>query len=59
MQTPHQRGFFDLANRYEALSQQGDLLEQLVQVISWEVFRPTLAKVLRCSNADTRGPSPL
>jgi transposase, IS5 family len=58
MQTPHQLGFFDLTTRYEALSQQGDPLEQLAQVIPWEAFRPALAKVLRRSKRTQGGRPP-
>jgi len=58
MQTPTQLGFFDLTTRYEALSQQGDPLEQLAQVIPWEVFRPSLAKVLRRSKRKQGGRPP-
>jgi len=46
MLTPHQRGFFDLTNRYEALSQHGNPLERLAQHIPWTRFRPTLEQVL-------------
>lgn len=58
MQTPNQLGFFDLTTRYEALSQQGDPLEQLAQVIPWEGFRPALAKVLRRSKRKQGGRPP-
>ena len=58
MPTPHQLGFFDLTTRYEALSQQGDPLEQLAQVIPWEAFRPALAKVLRRSKRTQGGRPP-
>ncbi len=55
MSTPSQRGFFDLTPRYEALSQKGDPLAQLAQVVPWETFRPTLAKSLRRSKRKKRG----
>ena len=58
MSTPSQLGFFDLTPRYEALSQQGDPLEQLAQVIPWEAFRPALAKVLRRSKRTKGGRPP-
>ena len=58
METPNQLGFFDLANRYEALSQRGDPLEQLAEVIPWEVLRPTLAQVLRRSRRTQGGRPP-
>jgi transposase, IS5 family len=53
-----QLGFFDLTTRYEALSQKGDPLEQLAQVIPWEVFRPALAKGLRRSKRQQGGRPP-
>ncbi|MDH5574188.1 MAG: IS5 family transposase [Nitrospirota bacterium] len=58
MSIPHQLGFFDLSTRYEALSQQGDPLEQLAHVVPWEAFRPTLAKVLRRSKRKKGGRPP-
>ena len=39
-----QPGFFDMADRYEALSKLGDLLEQWAQVIDYEPFRYRLNK---------------
>lgn len=35
-------GFFDLADRYEALSTAGDPLERLAAVVDFEVFRRPL-----------------
>ena len=58
MSTPSQLGFFDLTTRYEALSQKGDPLEQLAQVVPWEAFRPALAKVLRRSKRTQGGRPP-
>ena len=34
-----QPGFFDLSDRYEALSAAGDPLERLSAVVNFEVFR--------------------
>ncbi len=59
MSTPYQLGFFDLTNRYEALSQQGDPLERLVQHNPWLRFRPMLEKTLRASNRQKGGRPPL
>lgn len=42
-----QAGFFDLSDRYEALSAAGDPLERLVAVVDFEVFRGALIAVLR------------
>ena len=40
-----QTSFFDIENRYAALSKEGDPLERLDAVIDWELFRPVLAKI--------------
>ena len=37
-----QPGFFDLDNWYAELSETGDPLERLAEVIDFEVFRPEL-----------------
>jgi hypothetical protein len=37
-----QPGFFDLSDRYEALSAAGDPLERLASVVDFEVFRGLL-----------------
>lgn len=58
MSTPNQLGFFDLANRYDALSHQGDPLERLAQHIPWAKFRPLLEKSLRRSNRQKGGRPP-
>jgi len=58
MSTLHQLGFFDVTTRYEALSQQGDPLEQLAQVVPWEAFRPALSNVLRRSKRKQGGRPP-
>ncbi|MFC3216430.1 IS5 family transposase [Novosphingobium panipatense] len=42
-----QPGFFDLSNRYEALSAAGDPLERLAAVVDFEVFRGPLVAALR------------
>ncbi len=42
-----QPGFFDLSNRYEALSVAGDPLELLSAVVDFEVFRGPLVVALR------------
>lgn len=38
-------GFFDVENRLEVLSKQGDPLEVLNRVVPWELFRQTLEQV--------------
>ena len=42
-----QPGFFDLSDRYEALSAAGDPLERLSAVVDFEVFRGPLIAALR------------
>ena len=42
-----QPGFFDLSNRFEALSRHGDPLEALNAAVDWEAFRPTLRSALK------------
>ncbi len=43
-----QLGFFDLSDRYEALSVAGDPLERLSGVVDFELFRgPLVAALLR------------
>ena len=37
-----QSGFFDLMNRYDQLSHQGDPLERLNQVVDWNIFKSLL-----------------
>jgi transposase, IS5 family len=44
-----QAGFFDLSDRYEALSAAGDPLERLAAVIDFELFRGPLVAALRRS----------
>lgn len=44
-----QPGFFDLSDRYEALSAAGDPLERLAAVVDFEVFRSPLIVALRRS----------
>src|SRR3546814_8848919 len=42
-----QPGFFDLSDRYTALSAAGDPLERLSAVVDFEVFRGALVAALR------------
>jgi hypothetical protein len=53
-----QPGFFDLSDRYEALSAAGDPLERLSAVVDFEVFRGPLVAALRrgARNKDGRPP---
>lgn len=52
-----QRGFFDLDERYAALSAAGDPLEKLAGLIDFEIFRPALDAALQRSDG-SRGRSP-
>jgi transposase, IS5 family len=58
MSTPRQLSFFDLATRYQALSQHGDPLEALAVHVPWEAFRPTLEAVLHPSKREKGGRPP-
>ena len=52
-----QLGFFDAENKYEKLSELGDPLEKLNDIINWEMFREKLTAV--CQKEDyTKGGRP-
>lgn len=53
-----QSGFFDLQNRYQKLSELGDPLEVINQVVDWERFRPVLKKALKKSRKNNAGRKP-
>lgn len=53
-----QPGFFDLSNRYDALSAAGDPLERLAAVVDFEVFRGPLTAALRRSGRSKGGRPP-
>lgn len=53
-----QRGFFDLDERYAALSAAGDPLERLALVVDFEVFRPDLDAALARSDRAKGGRPP-
>ena len=53
-----QPGFFDLDDRYAALSKIGDPLEQLAAVIDFEPFRYRLEKALKRSDGSKGGRPP-
>ncbi len=53
-----QAGFFDLDERYEALSAAGDPLERLAAVIDFELFRKELIHALRRSDRAKSGRPP-
>src|SRR3546814_21042734 len=53
-----QPGFFDLSDRYTALSAAGDPLERLSAVVDFEVFRGALVAALRRGPRHTVGRPP-
>lgn len=54
-----QRGFFDLDERYAALSAAGDPLEKLRALIDFEIFRPALDAALQRSDGSKGGRPPM
>ncbi|GJL50629.1 MAG: hypothetical protein NPIRA01_18560 [Nitrospirales bacterium] len=58
MSTPRQLSFFDLATRYQALSQHGDPLDTLACHVPWETFRSALEAVLHRSKREKGGRPP-
>jgi len=54
-----QRGFFDLDERYAALSKAGDPLERLLRIVDFEIFRAELDAALRRSDGAKGGRPPL
>lgn len=53
-----QMGFFDIQDRYEALSEAGDPLESLRTMIPWENFRKPLKKTLERKDRSAGGRPP-
>jgi hypothetical protein len=53
-----QPGFFDVQDRYEALSRAGDPLEGLRTMIPWEDFRKPLKKTLQRKDRNAGGRPP-
>lgn len=51
-----QIGFFDEERRLDKLSELGDSLERLNDVIDWELFRPILDKGMAKMKAEPKGP---
>jgi transposase, IS5 family len=54
-----QPGFFDLDERYAALSESGDPLERLARVVDFEAFRAELERVLNRSERRKGGRPPM
>ena len=55
----HSPGFFDLDDRYAALSATGDPLERLSTVVDFEMFRPALDTALKRSDRANGGRPPM
>lgn len=53
-----QPGFFDLADRYHALSEAGDPLEELSRLVDFEAFRRPLNKALKYADRGKGGRPP-
>lgn len=53
-----QRGFFDIQDRYEALSRAGDPLEKLSAMVPWESFRYLIKKALARKDRSNGGRPP-
>ncbi len=53
-----QPGFFDLQDRYDALSRGGDPLEKLGELVPWDAFRRPLKKALKRKSRDKGGRPP-
>jgi IS5 family transposase len=53
-----QFGFFDLANRYEELSHQGDPLERLNAVVDWKIFLPLINRAFDKARKSPAGRKP-
>ena len=53
-----QLGFFDIQDRYEALSRAGDPLEGLRTMVPWETFRKLLKKTLQRKDRSNGGRPP-
>ncbi len=51
-----QFGFFNEEKRYSKLSELGDSLERLNDVIDWEAFRPILTKAMIKMKPERKGP---
>lgn len=54
-----QLGFFDLDERYAALSESGDPLERLTRVVDFEIFRDDLERALNRSERAKGGRPPM
>jgi IS5 family transposase len=53
-----QLGFFDLMNRYEGISSEGDPLERLDKTIEWKVFLPLINRAFERERKSEAGRKP-
>lgn len=53
-----QLGFFDLVNRFEQLSHQGDPLERLNNVVDWKIFMPLINRAFDKTKKSQAGRKP-
>lgn len=53
-----QYGFFDLSNRHEQLSSQGDPLERLNSVVDWKIFLPLINRAFYKARKSSAGRKP-
>ena len=53
-----QAGFFDLAGRLVGISKKSDVLERLLSVLDFELFRPDLARAVPHSDRSKGGRPP-
>ena len=58
MEYPIQPGFFDLQNRYESLSSEGDPLEKLDKIVDWKVFLPLINRAFDRGRKSEAGRKP-
>lgn len=58
MNEPTQLGFFDLQNRYEGISAEGDPLERLNKVVEWKVFLPLISQAFERERKSEAGRKP-
>ncbi|MBY0280977.1 MAG: hypothetical protein K2W94_02350 [Alphaproteobacteria bacterium] len=52
VRTKSQRGFFDIKNRLQILSEFGDPLEKLASIIDFESFHKAIEEVINFSNKE-------
>ena len=56
---PKQPGFWSVEDRLRELSEQGDPLEKLTEIVDFEMFRPVLAEALGPDSRPRGGRAPV